>query len=226
MELATTAPKRRRQGVTMSGSGASDIDVADWDAWHPAEVAEMFSGLEAPWYVAAGWAIDLFLGGQRRAHEDLEVAVPRDRFNEVAAVLAGFDLFIPTSGPGDGLAWPFAMAGDLDEELHQTWVREPDTGRWRLDIFREPSDGDTWIFRRDERIRLPYRDVIAFTPDGIPYSCPEVTLLFKAKHSHLPKNQADFADALARLEPARRRWLREAIELVHPGHEWLAMLAE
>jgi Aminoglycoside-2''-adenylyltransferase len=33
--------------------------------------------------LAAGWAIDLFLGGPRREHEDLEIAVPGDRFDEL-----------------------------------------------------------------------------------------------------------------------------------------------
>ena len=40
-----------------------------------------------PWRVSAGWAIDLFLGGERREHEDLELAVPADRFGEIAAAL-------------------------------------------------------------------------------------------------------------------------------------------
>jgi len=37
--------------------------------------------------------------------------------------------------------------------LHQTWVREPGTNVYRLDIFREPHSGDTWICRRDATIR-------------------------------------------------------------------------
>ncbi|MGH3130634.1 MAG: hypothetical protein ACRDNX_07440 [Gaiellaceae bacterium] len=52
----------------------------------------------------------------------------------------------------------------------------PATGLWRLDVFREPSDGDTWICRRDERIRLPYGEVIERTEDGIPYARPEIVL--------------------------------------------------
>jgi hypothetical protein len=100
-------------------------------------------------------------------------------------------------------------------------VREPATGRWRLDVFREPSDGDTWICRRDDRIRLPYRDLIEWTADGIPYGHPEIVPLFKAKHSALPKNEADFTDTVARLEPARRRRLAELLELAHPGHAWI-----
>ena len=114
-------------------------------------------GVQAPWYVAAGWAIDLFLGEERREHEDLEIAVPRVRFPEIGERLSGFELFIPDSDLTDpGLVWPFAQAPNALAGHHQTWVREPESGRWRLDVFREPSDGDVWIYRRDERIRLPY----------------------------------------------------------------------
>jgi hypothetical protein len=71
---------------------------------------------------------------------------------------------------------------------------------------------------------MPYARLIERTPDGIPYGRPEVILLFKAKHSHMEKNRADFADSLPLLDEARRRWLREALERVHPGHEWLEEL--
>lgn len=209
----------------MTIPGTFERDDALWDAWHPAEAARLLEGVMAPWYVAAGWAIDLFLGGQRREHEDLEIAVPADRFAEVAEALAGFELCIPGKDEdGREVAWPFASAGDTLETHHQTWVREPATGLWRLDVFREPSDNDTWICRRDERIRLPYDDVIVRTDDGIPYARPEIVLLFKAKHSRQTKNEADFAAVLPRLEPARRRWLERTIALAHPGHPWLDRL--
>jgi hypothetical protein len=199
---------------------AFEPDLTKWDAWHPAEVARRLADVDAPWYVAAGWAIDLFLGEQRREHEDLEIAVPRHRFAEVAEALAGFELFVA----GDGLVRPLAQADDALETHHQTWVREPATGLWRLDVFREPSDGETWICRRDPRIRLPYDDVIDRTADGIPFGRPEIILLFKAKHADRAKDQADLATVLPHLEPSRRRWLAEAIALVHPGHPWLAEL--
>jgi hypothetical protein len=70
----------------------------------------------------------------------------------------------------------------------QTWIRERDTGIYRLDIFREPHEGDTWICRRDRSIRLPYEQIIVTSPDGIPYLVPHIVLLFKAKH-HRPKDK-------------------------------------
>ena len=100
-------------------------------------------------------------------------------------------------------------------------MRDPATLRWRLDIFREPSDGEISICRRDERIRLPYVDVIEWTEEGIPYGRPEIILLFKAKHADRPKDEADFTAVLPKLDSARRSWLVDALRLLHPGHPWL-----
>jgi hypothetical protein len=193
-------------------------DVSKWDAWRPERAASLLRGVDVPWYVAAGWALDLFVGEQRREHEDLEIAVPNSRFDEVLPALDGLELFVIT-GPQE--ATPLAQARDRLEETHQTWVREPETGFWRFDIFREPSDGDTWICRRDARIRMPHAELIEWSGDGIPYGRPEVILLYKAKHAHRERDERDFADVLPLLETARRRWLAESLELVHPGHAWL-----
>jgi hypothetical protein len=199
-----------------------DPDVSKWDAWRPETVAALLAGVDAPWYVAAGWAIDLFFGGEHREHEDLEIAVPNARFDEIVDALAGLEIFIIT-GPRE--ATPLVEARDRLSGTHQSWVREPETGLWRFDVFREPSDGDTWLCRRDESIRLPYDHVIDRTDDGIPYARPEIALLFKAKHAHRGRDQADFEAVVPRLEPERRRWLAEALELVHPGHPWVAALS-
>jgi aminoglycoside-2''-adenylyltransferase len=199
-------------------------DVEKWQAWRPEEAFRRLTGLRAPWYVAAGWAIDLFLGGARREHEDLELAVPNARFGEVAAALADLEPFV-IGTPENGLATPYAEAGEEAlAETHQTWFRERETGFWRLDVFREPSDGDTWVCRRDERLRMPYERLVERTPTGIPYGRPEVVLLFKAKHAR-PKDDADLAAALPALDDERRTWLRDALELVHPTHRWLTDLA-
>ena len=194
-------------------------DLTRWAAWRPGEVAERLAAVAAPWYVAAGWALDLFLGEQLREHDDLEVAVPGARFGEVAQALDGFDFFVPGDPPG--LVRPMSPAALA--ATHQTWVREPGTELWRLEVFREPSEGDTWIYRRDERIRLPYAELIERTRDGIPYARPEVVLLFKAKASR-PKDELDLDAVLPSLDGERRRWLAKALELVRPGHAWLARL--
>lgn len=206
-----------------SASGGFEPDNSKWNAWRPEDVHRLLGAVEAPWCVSAGWAIDLFLGAQRREHEDLEIAVPHARFGELAKALEGFEIFVAGGDGERGLVWPLAQAGDTLDRFWQTWVREPSTGFWKLDIFRDQSQGDTWICRRDGRIRLPYSELIERTEGGIPYSRPEVVLLFKAKHAR-EKDDDDLAAALPRLDPERRQWLAAALELVHPGHRWLGEL--
>jgi Aminoglycoside-2''-adenylyltransferase len=200
---------------------AFEPDLTKWDAWTPAEAAVRLAELDAPWYVAAGWALDLVLGDEFREHDDLEIAVPRECFADVRRALADFDLFVPV---GAGLVRPVEHLTPAEfTATHQSWVREPSTGLWRLDVFREPSTGDTWVCRRDERIRLPFSDVIAYTADGVPYAQPEITLLYKAKHAR-EKDESDFELVLPRLSRRRRSWLSRALQLVHPGHRWLEAL--
>jgi hypothetical protein len=196
---------------------AFEPDLALWDAWHPAEVARRLAGVDATWYVTAGWALDLRQGRQTREHEDVEIAAPEHAFEAVRAALDGFELWVI----GGGLAHPVTPATLAAH--HQTWVREPATGAWRLDVMREPWEGETWVFRRDPRIRLPRDRVIARTEDGIPYARPEIALLYKAKSSR-PKDDADFASVLPLLGPEQREWLAQSIALVHPGHNWLQPL--
>ena len=138
-------------------------------------------------------------------------------FAPVRQALAGYDLEVV----GSGRRWPIdSPAFDV---LNQTWVSEPATGVYRLDIFREPHDGDTWICRRDETIRLPYEQIIRRTPAGIPYLVPEIVLLFKAKHAR-PKDEADLRGTLPLLDPVARDWLGWALRRAHPGHRWIEML--
>jgi hypothetical protein len=188
-----------------------------WDAWRPEEIARRLAGLAIPWYVAGGWAMDLFRGKQTREHEDLEIGVPAGSFGAVRSALAGCEFHVV----GDGRRW--SVDSPAFRQRHQTWVREPATGVYRLDVFREPHDGDIWICRRDDSIRLPYAQIIGFTSAGIPYLAPEVALLFKTKETR-PKDEADFAGVLPLLTPAKRVWLRQSLLRVHPEHPWIAAL--
>jgi hypothetical protein len=194
-----------------------DVDLDAWDAWSPDEASRQLESLTAPWYVTAGWGLDLFLGAQTREHADLEIGVPAHRFAAVRDALASMEFVVI----GGGKAWP--MTESALSTHHQTWVRDGNGGPWRVDVMREPWEGDTWICRRDPRIRLQAASLISRTTDGIPYLQPEVILLFKAKAVR-PKDDVDFAAVLPHLESSRRVWLRDALTLVHPEHAWLESL--
>ncbi|MDG4787462.1 hypothetical protein O7626_16235 [Micromonospora sp. WMMD1102] len=192
-------------------------DVDAWQPWPPAVVADRLAGLDVPWCVAAGWAIDLCRGEPSRPHDDLEIAIPADRFDEVRQRFADCDFAVPHDGR------LISLTSESMRTSHQTWAYERAIGRWRVDVFREPHDGEVWICRRDERIRRPYAEIVRHDPAGVPYLAPEVVLLFKAKAVRT-KDEADFATALPLLDDAARRWLDDALTLVHPVHPWRARL--
>jgi hypothetical protein len=189
-----------------------------WQPFAPRELADRLAGLPVTWAVAGGWAVDLFLGRVTRDHHDLEIALPASAFTLLTPLFPGWEFHVPRSGtltPAD----PASLAAGF-----QTWALDPVTRRWRFDVFREPHDGDTWICRRDERIRRPYAEVVLRTPDGIPFVAPEVVLLFKAK---APRDidEQDFAAVLPELSAARRGRLDAALAVVHPEHPWRSRLA-
>jgi hypothetical protein len=205
-------------GIELSPADIEALD-ARWSlSWTPGEVAQRLAGIAAPWYVAAGWALDLFRGRQTRRHGDIEIAIPAARFPELRGRFPGYALDAAGSGRIRENAAPQVLAS-----THQTWLRDPATGHYLLDVFREPHDGDTWICRHDQTIRLPYSDIIQRTADGIPYLTPELVLLFKAKNAR-PKDQADFDATLPHMTPRQRDDLAGLLARAHPGHPWLAAL--
>ncbi|MEB8338449.1 nucleotidyltransferase domain-containing protein [Streptomyces endophyticus] len=202
-------------GVALS---ADELEARWADAWRPEHVAERLAGVRTPWCIAAGWALDLFLGGQSRPHGDLEIAVPAAGFSEIRDRFPEYVF----DAVGSGRVWAGARAKAL-AATHQTWLRDPASDQFLFDVFREPHEGLTWIYRRDDSLRLPYDAIIARTADGIPYLVPELVLLFKAKAPR-PKDQADFDAALPLLGQARRDALSGLLGRVHPGHPWLTAL--
>ena len=205
-------------GTELSPAEIDALDARWSSCWTPGAVAQQLAGIAAPWCVAAGWALDLFRGTQTREHGDIEIAIPAATFPEVRDRFPGYAFDAVSSGR----IWENAAPGVL-AATHQTWLRDPATGNYLLDVFREPHDGDTWICRHDETIRFPRREVIHHSSDGIPYLAPELVLLFKAKHAR-PKDQADFDGTIPLLTPAQRTTLAGLLARVHPGHRWLANL--
>jgi hypothetical protein len=101
----------------------------------------------------------------------------------------------------------------------ESWEPEAD----ELQFFLDDIAGDVWICRRDARVTKPFEQISVVTQSGLPAVVPEVQLLYKAQH-HLDKDERDFEATLGRLSPEQQAWLRDGLELVHPGDSWLSRL--
>jgi hypothetical protein len=193
-------------------------DLGPWSPLALDEAARLMDGLGAPWWVAGGWAIDLFLGRTTRPHADLDLAMLR---REQGALLAlerdGWELHVAA----DGMLTRWQVGDFLEGGArHQLWARPAPGAPWALEILFEEALGDDWLFRRDARIRLPLARFGRRPAEGPPFVAPEVALLYKAKEPELARNAADFDAAQRPLGAFARAWLREAIETTHPGHPW------
>ncbi len=127
-------------GIELSPAEIEALDARWSSCWTPSEVAHVLTGISAPWCVAGGWALDLFRGAQTREHADIEIAIPAARFAEVHDRFPGYVF----DAVGSGRVWENATP-DVLAAVHQTWLRDPATGNYLVDVFREPHDGDTWI---------------------------------------------------------------------------------
>ncbi|GCE08171.1 nucleotidyltransferase domain-containing protein [Dictyobacter aurantiacus] len=196
-----------------------------WQPWGPHEVARFFETVTVPWWIAGGWALDLFLGEQTREHEDIDVQFLRRDQQAIRSVFGDWD--VQAVHEGSSPTWPFRtweQGVPLSEGVHDIWCRPTPASPWALQLMvADSSDGD-WLFRRDARIQRPLTSIGGRSADGIPYIAPEIQLLYKAK-GRRPKDEMDFERVAPSLDRARRLWLRQALEMTLPGHPWLARLA-
>ena len=48
-----------------------------WAPLSPSEVFNLLENISIPWWIAGGWAIDLFIGHKIREHKDIEILIKR-----------------------------------------------------------------------------------------------------------------------------------------------------
>ncbi|HJR96772.1 MAG TPA: amino acid transporter [Actinomycetota bacterium] len=192
-------------------------------AWQPfdrATLTGIMRGFDRPWWVAGGWALELFVERQIRTHEDVDVAILRRDHLALNHHLGNWDLHYATP---DHQLVPWKPAVDLRPPVHGIWARPEPVGPWFCEFLLNESAGDDWVYRRDPSVRMPIKAIGWTTQDGLPILAPTVALLYKAKGTS-PKDTTDF-DAVAPLLDAEARvWLSSALAAAHPGHEWLDRL--
>jgi hypothetical protein len=190
-----------------------------WRPVLPAEVMQWLSPLSVPWWIAGGWALDLFLGQVSRPHADIDVGIFRADAPRVCTSLSEWKFFEARDGAItrlDARSAPHAAVNSL-------WCRRGDETEWSLELLLDEGNADRWTFRRDSKIGRALEAAIRRTGGGIPYLAPEIQLLYKSKLVR-PKDQMDFDRVIPRLGRDARAWLRDSIAEMDPRHAWLATL--
>lgn len=192
--------------------------MGSWRPTHPREAGAYLIAVAHRWWVAGGWALDLFRGTESRPHKDLDIGILRRDAPAVIAGLSGFEFFEATAGK------LYRLESDVPRaNVHSLWGRPFGSDQWVLELLLDESERGEWVFRRDSRIRYPLDLLVQYDSSHIPYVAPEIQLLYKASHTR-PEDEADFEGTAPHLSPRARAWLRDALATLDPAHRWLRSL--
>lgn len=164
------------------------------------------SSFQRPWFVAGGWAIDLFLGCETRIHQDVDIAVFRQDQLELRRHFSRWK-------------WEKVINGTVMDWAPDEWSELPvhelhaNSGEHRLEFLLNERREDHWEYRRD---RTVVRSISQFqTRFGFPTLPPELVLLFRSENPS-PRDLTDFRKAWPQLNAEARQWLSEAMVKVRP----------
>lgn len=185
-------------------------------------VVDTLRAFPVPWYVASGWAIDLFLERVTRCHYDVDVVVAREDQLLLQQYLAERDWHFATYLKGKVGPWPLHMRLELPR--HQVHAHKQEV---MIDILFTDMAHGVWRYRRDPSIIQTVERITQTTADGVQFLAPELVLLFKSTNTgqrSRPQDQADFATVSPHLTSVQRAWLRWALLATEPQHPWITLL--
>lgn len=197
----------------------------------PQQLQELLWMYGEPWWVAGGWALELWLGRELRPHSDIEISIPRADQLALRAYLTQFRFTqIVKDEQGTGREQPLPAGEAAEPPVHELHARRysgagiDPLALLRFEVLLSDVEDGVWRYRRDPRVTLPLEQFCGISAAGIPYLAPQVVLLYKAGSSAglRPVDEQDFAAALPQLAAEQRAWLAQALATAHPGHSWLA----
>jgi len=194
------------------------------DPLRPREIQSLFRSAGFRWWIAGGWALDLFMGNQSRPHFDMDVAVARRDQSLAHQYLYGWDFQYAVPGTSDPVVFESWTSGQtLGSEIHGSWARERPGSPWRFEFLFHEIDEDVWSFRYCRDVRHPLERIEGRTAQGIFYLRPEIALLYKAARRR-DVDEEDFRRVLPYLAKTERGQLADDIRRFSPKHPWLALL--
>lgn len=206
--------RRRRRTVKMMSAG----ELGPWEPLGLGAVVATFAPAPFRWWVSGGHALDLHVGRTWRAHEDIDVGIVRSDLSALHGLLRRWDLHVAAAG--QLTRWrgePLAVA----RNQNNVWCRLTADGPWVLDLTIGEGTADSWTYRRDPSIQVPWSLAVLRTDEGIPYLAPELQLLYKSKGVR-SKDDVDAAEVIPSLDARQRELLSRLLE---PDHPWQRRLA-
>ncbi len=185
----------------------------------PLQVATLMRDFKPNWFIAGGWAIDLFLGKVTRPHQDIEIAIFR---KDQLALRDYFDGWLLRKVVnGKPVVWH--RNEWLPLPVHEIHCYDETAPLPLIEILLNESNETEWLYRRDQSVRHSLVKIGLESKAGVKFLCPEIVLLYKSKNPKA-KDEQDFQAAVGHLDAEQKEWLKCAIALTDSQHRWLQSL--
>jgi hypothetical protein len=194
----------------------------EWERFDPARLLKVMHGFDAPWWIAGGWALDLWMGRETRTHQDVDVAILRGDQQKLYEALSAWGLYYATI---DHSLLPLQPGQWLEPPIHGVWMRQAHDAPWLCEFLLNEHDDTNWMFRLDPAVQMPLADIGSVVSEHVPILVPEIVLLHKA-HERTAKDEADFRASVPLLTPSARAWLLSALNQWAPNHPWITELRD
>lgn len=194
--------------------------------WKPLSITEIknvFSAIPIQWWIAGGWAIDIYLQKITRAHDDIDSVILRtDHLILHQYLNSEWELFIAYKGQ----LVPWNKNEQLNPHFDDIWVKKKGESTWAFQVMLLDTEGMDWIYKRKNTIRKSIKDIGLKSLSGIPFLKPEIQLLYKGGSSVIrEKDVYDLKNILPNLNANKRLWLKESLNIQNPnGHKWIEMI--
>ena len=130
-------------------------------------VRTLFHAYPYPYWVAGGWALDLFADRFRRPHGDVDVIVLARDLDEIAKTFTSPRPMVELPETGVRRSW---APGEVLTPGPHALVFPDDPHPSPIQILFAASDADEWVYHRGRgTIRKPLAEITLRSPDGIPY---------------------------------------------------------
>lgn len=207
------------------------FEVSDiWDTPDPQRLLATLGQVGRPWWVAAGLAIDLFVGRTTREHHDADVAIDRKDAAFFHSALISWQIGIAvdwTEVPGNSnrVLELWDAGASLPSHADALWCRPNGQEPFVFELLLNKIVDGTWHFKRDDTVTLAIDRFGLVTHDGIPYLAPEVVLLHKATSTAFDQQDTqDFEASLPLMTGDQRAWLSDSLTRFDTQHPWLLIL--
>jgi hypothetical protein len=185
----------------------------------PQKIAALMQNFQSDWFIAGGWAIDLYLGEISRPHDDIEIAVFRR--DQIALQNYLNDWFLQKINHSEPSIWN--RNEFLELPVHEIHCFYENGDPQNFEVLLNESNAENWIYRRNKRVTKLLTKLCLTTDSGIKFLRSEIVLLYKSKNPRA-KDEQDFESVVKRLDVEGKKWLSNALEICDSKHHWLQKL--